>query len=159
MFLLSNFLFILYKMRRSNIKYLEELPTCMVTTILVVDDNESNLLLAKLILKNYFENRSEELKYYEAKNGKEGIKAAKKLHQQLDLILMDINMPGMSGIQATQKIKEQYTHIPIIAYTAFAETYLNDKEQSPFDGILTKPVSQGALEKTINKYIQSNKEK
>ena len=119
--------------------------------ILIVDDDEKNRLLFKLILKK------EGYKTVEAENGEEGIKKA--LEEKPDVILMDVMMPVMDGFTATNFLKNnnRTKHIPIIILTAL------DKEESKFkdtektaDDILTKPIDTKELILKIKKYIHEN---
>lgn len=82
-------------------------------TILIADDYELNRLVASTILKSYG------AKIEEAKNGEEAIKIL-KLHK-IDLVLMDIQMPEMDGIEATKIIRKDISKdLPVIALTAYA---------------------------------------
>jgi signal transduction histidine kinase/CheY-like chemotaxis protein/HPt (histidine-containing phosphotransfer) domain-containing protein len=103
--------------------------------ILVTDDNEMNRLVATTILKNYGAFITE------AQNGMEAIEKLKQT--EFDIILMDIQMPVMDGMEATQIIRKTFNQtIPIIALTAFAikgdnvkflEAGLNDYLSKPFE--------------------------
>src|SRR5918993_3292672 len=88
--------------------------------ILVVDDNNMNRLVAKTILNNYGAHTSE------AVNGKEAIEFL--MEQEVDLVLMDIQMPVMDGMEATKIIRREIsTTLPMIALTANAIKGDNDK--------------------------------
>lgn len=128
-------------------------PTPMGLTILAVDDNPANLKLVKIFLQDMG------ITAVTAASGKQAIEAVHK--QQFDLILMDIQMPGMSGIEATQAIKkwlkqQQLKDIPIIALTAD----VTSEQQTEFlsqglDDYQTKPISQTNLAVLITKWIKN----
>lgn len=104
--------------------------------ILVVDDNEMNRLVANATLKNY------DAEIVEATNGAEAVAILKT--QSMDLVLMDIQMPVMDGIEAIRIIRSSIsTTIPIIALTAFA---LQDDDHTFLDGemnaYLSKPYEE-----------------
>ena len=79
--------------------------------ILVAEDNDSNFILMTYILKKYYA-------YERARNGKEAVELVGK--NAYDMVLMDIKMPVMDGLEATKAIKENNPDIPIIALTANA---------------------------------------
>ena len=114
-------------------------------TILVAEDVESNFLLLETILGKTYH-------LLHAQNGREAVEMFQK--EKPDLILMDLKMPEMDGIEATQLIRHQSQTIPIIALTAFA--YEADKEnalRAGCDDFLVKPVSISLLKKALEKYI------
>lgn len=81
-----------------------------------------------------------------AKDGEDAVNQFKE--HQPDLILMDIKMPHMDGLEATRLIRSYSKEVPIVALTAFA--FESDKDraiEAGCDDFLTKPVSQNALEK------------
>ncbi len=81
----------------------------MQKRILVVDDDAMNLRMTSLILE----------KHYEVLLVKSGEEALDKLkHESIDLILLDIAMPGMNGIQTFKRLKEDDVEIPVIFLTA-----------------------------------------
>lgn len=113
--------------------------------LLIAEDNESNFLLFKSILRHDYD-------IIHAKNGKEALELFIKEHP--DLILMDINMPIMNGEEATAKIREISTSVPIIAVTAYA--YSSDKErllQNGFDDFSPKPIIASQLKENIAKLL------
>lgn len=114
-------------------------------TVLVAEDVDSNYLLLKSLI-------GKRCNLLWAKDGDEAVNKFKEYHP--DLILMDIKMPRMDGLEATSLIRTYSREVPIIALTAFA--FEADREKAMEVGcndFLTKPVSQNALEKILEKYI------
>ena len=73
----------------------------------------------------------------------------------VSLILMDIKMPHMDGLEATRLIRSYSKEVPIVALTAFAFEPDKDRAiEAGCDDCLTKPVSQNALEKVLDKYVK-----
>jgi CheY-like chemotaxis protein len=106
--------------------------------LLIVDDIFVNRLLLKEIVKNI------SIKCFEAENGKQAIEI--HLKEDVDIILMDIEMPVMNGIETTKYIREQMlapkSNIPIIALTAHNPmTFFDDFSNVGFDQLMTKPYS------------------
>lgn len=119
--------------------------------ILLAEDNEANILMMSdyLIAQGY--------KLIFARNGLEAIKLAKE--KQPDLILMDIQMPGMDGLEATHQIRQEpkIANIPIIAITAL--TMPGDREKCLAAGVneyMTKPVNLKKLVNSIDQQLVSN---
>ena len=108
----------------------------MSTCILVVDDNPTNLKLASELL---------EMEGYEVLRASDAEEAQSILGEaRPELILMDIALPGMDGLELTRKLKSTpgLAHIPIIALSAFAMK--GDEEKalaSGCDGYITKPIN------------------
>lgn len=121
-----------------------------LTQILCVDDNEANLKLIVELLSEF------NIQTTQANNAKEAIEICAK--ENFDLIFMDIQMPDMDGIEASQhirKIKGQNNRIPIIAVTAHAMKGEKEKLLSEgMDDYLTKPINQTQLEETIRKWVR-----
>ncbi|SDW74933.1 Signal transduction histidine kinase [Lutibacter oricola] len=117
--------------------------------ILIVEDDEVSSNLLDITLEKY---SSEILK---AKNGYEAIEICKK-HTDIDLILMDIQMPKMNGHEATKKIREFNKSVIIIAQTAYS--LKGDKEtalKSGCNNYLSKPIDKIKIEALIIKYFNS----
>ena len=94
-----------------------------------------------------------------AKNGMDGIAQPEKIHP--DLILMDVQMPGMDELETTQRLRsaEAFKHTPIIALTALAMP--NDRERclaAGMDEYLTKPVNLKAMLKIIQTFLSNREE-
>src|SRR5712692_6519745 len=122
----------------------------MAKRILVVEDNEDSrfILVATLHCIGY--------ETIEAKTGTQGVEKA--LSEKPDLIVMDLGLPGMSGIDAARAVKENLTtaHIPIIAHSAWSPSQW--KEEALKVGMvdyLEKPVSRELMKATIEKFIVS----
>jgi len=102
-------------------------------TILVAEDNDSNYILMTYILKRSYQ-------YQRARNGQEAVEMADK--GGIDLVLMDIKMPVMDGLEATAAIKEKHPELPVVALTANA--FDSDRRlamEAGCDDFLSKPVS------------------
>ena len=118
--------------------------------ILAIDDNYNVLLL----LKAQIDKLGKDFKLDIAESGKEGLELTQK--SDYDLILMDINMPYLSGVETGQKIRTAETfHNKIFAFSAVDET-LDESSLSIFDGIYNKPHDANQLIsdiKEINKTL------
>ncbi|MCB1453985.1 MAG: response regulator, partial [Rhizobiaceae bacterium] len=110
--------------------------------VLVAEDNEVNQLVFKQILGET------DLRFELVSNGRLAVEAYKK--QQPRMILMDVSMPEMNGLEATGAIREleatSGTHVPIVGVTAHA--FKGDRErciEAGMDDYLSKPISPKAL--------------
>lgn len=115
-------------------------------TVLCVEDNHTNMMLMKEILRHY--------QFIEAETGELGVELA--LKHKPDLILMDINLPGIDGTEALQQIRnnKETRNIPVIAVSGNALQSDIDLAMSlGFDDYLTKPVEIKHLLKTINQVL------
>ena len=113
--------------------------------ILIAEDNDSNYILMTYILKTYYQ-------FERAKNGKEAVEMAEK--GGFDIVLMDIKMPVMDGLEATKTIKATRPELPIVALTANA--FDSDRTlamEAGCNDFLSKPVSSELCLKTIRKFI------
>ncbi len=116
-------------------------------TILIAEDEESNFKYLQLAL------RDTQVKIIRAKNGKEAVDLCRG-HTDIDLVLMDIKMPGMDGFQATKEIRQFAKELPIIALTAYAMA--DDKDTSLEAGCndyISKPVKRNRIFSILDKYL------
>ncbi len=116
--------------------------------VLVIEDIETNLLLLRTILQKIGH------QVIEARNGEDGVELA--ISQHPDLILMDIQLPGMDGYMATKLIQANETakNIPIIAITSYA--MVGDREKILAAGCtayLEKPIDPESFIEEVRKYI------
>ena len=122
--------------------------------VLIVDDNMSNLFVLKAMLGKM------KIKYETASNGEEAVNAVldKGMNCNFTLILMDINMPVMNGIQASKKIMSSYDsklipYIPIVAVSAQGdESIKGEAFEAGMQEFAEKPISKQKLEHIISKY-------
>lgn len=118
--------------------------------ILVVEDHKMNQMITKKILEK------NKIKCDIADNAIDAVKMAKDNHY--DLILMDIHMPGISGIEATQQIKEFKPEMPIIALTAVTiDENLDKFYKAGFNEIIPKPFKTEEFFEKIYRTLQSQK--
>ncbi len=120
-------------------------------TVLVVDD----ISLNRELLIDYLEPHN--LNVIEAENGKIAVGMA--LGRIPDIILMDISMPVMDGMEAAKIIKEHpdTSHIPVFAISATASTQMQSQIDSQFDVFLQKPVGRIELIKELVRYLDGGK--
>lgn len=117
-------------------------------TVLIVEDNELNMKLFHDLLEAHG------YATLEARTGPEALKLAVK--HRPDLILMDIQLPEVSGLEVTQKIKDNadLADIPIIAVTAFAMK--GDEErirQGGCEDYIAKPISVASFLEKVKRYL------
>lgn len=125
-----------------------------IIKVLIVDDNEETRLNIRRILS--FESKIDVVS--EASNGYEAIDLASKY--QPDIILMDINMPELDGIQATEKINLKSPKTSVIVISVQGESdYLRRAMLAGAKEYLIKPFSPDELNQTIFKVFQNNKQR
>ena len=116
--------------------------------ILIAEDDEVSFQLIQTIISG------KNTEIIRAENGQEALNLFES-HTDLDLILMDIKMPIMDGLEATRQIRLQNSNIPIIAQTAFALS--GDKQEALDMGCsdyITKPIKREELLKKVDNYIK-----
>jgi len=123
-------------------------------SVLVIEDNEMNMKLARSLL------RIGKYNTLEATDAETGIQLARE--HQPDLILMDIQLPGMDGLNATQIIKGDpaLNTIPVVAFTSYAME--GDKQkaiEAGCSGYITKPIDTKSFLQTLGHYLLQNETK
>ncbi len=114
-------------------------------TILIVEDVELNIDLMTQLLEDDYH-------LLVARDGAQGITMA--LENRPDLILMDVSLPVMDGLQATKRIRAANAVMPIIGLSAHAMQGDADRaKEAGCNEYLTKPVSDDLLFKTLDKYL------
>jgi len=120
----------------------------MSKKVLIVEDNELNMKLFHDLLDS---------QGYETLQTREGLQALALARQHLpDLILMDIQLPEISGLEVTKWLKddEELSHIPVVAVTAFAMK--GDEErirQGGCEAYISKPISVMHFLETVRKHL------
>lgn len=125
----------------------------MSKKILIVEDNPQNMRMIEMCL------RAESYTLLKAANGEDALEVAKK--ERPDLILMDILLPKMSGLEVTRRLREipEFKRTPIIAVTAYA--MMGDKEKAldaGCDAYLSKPIRARDLPGLIAKMLLQRQE-
>ncbi len=116
-------------------------------TILIAEDVDSNYQYLEAYLNKT------KIDILRAKNGKEAIRICKE-KIDINIILMDIQMPVLNGIDAAIEIKKFLNKIPIIALTAYAvQDKLEEISKGPFEDSLTKPINTNDLLSALNRHI------
>ena len=122
--------------------------------LLITDDDTFNILLTKTMIKNIMP----EIEIFEANNGKIAFELAMDI--QFDLIFMDVQMPEMNGIEATEAIrqseKSMNQHTETVGLTANSAD--DDKIKcisSGMNDFLTKPIDKSKLSEIVNTYLSN----
>ena len=141
------------KVENEVVSVVPNLNSDAFTTILIVEDNEFNMMLAKAIVSRVLP----DAKIVEANNGKEAV--VMWTLEQPDLVLMDLQMPEMGGVEASilirEKEKELQIYTPIVALTAGALKEEKEKcMEAGMDDFLTKPIEQDKLEQVIMELLK-----
>jgi two-component system cell cycle response regulator DivK len=116
--------------------------------ILIVEDNENNMYLISFILKK------KGFAILQARSGEEGVELAAR--ERPDMIIMDIQLPGIDGLDATRRIRESGTvrSVPVIALTSYAMT--GDRERAlaaGCTGYIEKPINPETFTDEVEKYF------
>lgn len=115
--------------------------------ILVAEDDDSNFKLIKAII-------GKKCEILWAKNGLEIVELFKQNRDRAEAILMDIKMPEMNGLDATEIIRKEEKELPIIMQTAYA--FSSDRDKAMERGaseVLVKPITLSALRTCLSKYL------
>lgn len=117
-------------------------------TLLIAEDEDSNYLLLKTILRKH-------CNLHRAKTGKEALQLFQEV-PDIDLILLDIKMPEMTGIEALKEIRKISTDIPIIMQSAYVfDSDMEAAREAGASDFITKPINLKILKTTISKYCPS----
>ena len=116
--------------------------------ILVVEDNMKNLKLLRDVLQHFG------YRVFEAMTGEDGVRMAREITP--DLILMDLQLPGIDGAEALRRIRAETAtrSVPVVAVTAFAMS--GDRQQAldaGFSGYVEKPISVRSLPRQVQDFL------
>jgi two-component system, cell cycle response regulator DivK len=120
-----------------------------MTTVLIVEDNEKNMKLARDVLQ------AKGYQTLEAITGEDGVKLAKE--GKPDLVLMDIQLPGINGIEAFRRIRGDAATraIPVVALTAsVTPTDRSAITAAGFDGFISKPINLKEFLDTVKRLAE-----
>lgn len=123
-----------------------------MSTILIVEDNEKNMKLARDVLQ------SKGYTTLEAVTGEDGVRMA--METKPDLVLMDIQLPGINGIEALRRVRADpaCARIPIVAFTAsVTPTDRSQISAAGFDGFLSKPINLREFIETVKRVLETGR--
>ena len=118
-------------------------------TVLVAEDFDDTRAFIRMLLE------MKGCRVLEAVNGKEAVEAASSHHSELDLILMDLRMPVMTGVEATRRIHEQAetSRVPIVAMSAHCEgNWMEEALAAGAADCFSKPIEFGLIEEILGRY-------
>jgi CheY-like chemotaxis protein len=121
----------------------------MLIKILLVEDQYHNIRLIEQILGDVSEN----IEIIKAETGQKAITIAKNV--QFDLVLMDIALPDMDGLQITKILRDypQFKHTPFIAVTAYAMLKDEESFKLVFDDYVSKPIDDDLFTEKVKKWL------
>ncbi len=122
-------------------------------SVMIVEDDETNLMYLKELLKDKELYNHFEIEQLLARSGKEAYDLYRK-NPGLDLVLMDLKLPDISGLEITKEIRKQDTRIPVIAQTAYAMS--GDKRKAIEAGCndyITKPIERNEFISKIQTFL------
>lgn len=126
-----------------------ETPDWHEKTVLIVEDEDSNIELLKTILN------PSKVNLILASNGNEGVEKYTHSKDKIDLILMDIQLPEMSGIDASLHIKKISAKVPIIAQSAYAfPDEIENIKKANIDDYISKPMTKEKVIGVMKKYLK-----
>lgn len=119
-------------------------------TILYVDDEEPNLFLFQVAFEDKYE-------VITSISGQEGLEKLKNAHNRIIVVISDMRMPEMNGVEFIKKAREQYSHIGYFILTGF--DYNDEIDQAIKENIIhkffTKPFRQEEIESAIEEFRKS----
>ncbi|MPN21425.1 Transcriptional activator protein ExaE [bioreactor metagenome] len=113
------------------------------TTILVVDDSRVSRMMSRAFILNKYP----DWKIEEAATGEEAIQKMNSITPAL--VLMDVNMPGMGGVAAAEKLREQYPALRIALQTANIQAAIRAKATAIGAGFLEKPINEARIHQLL----------
>jgi two-component system response regulator AtoC len=115
--------------------------------LMIVDDHKAERMLFEVI----FEDTCEVIS---CENGREAMDQL--MQQSVDLVVTDLHMPGMDGVQLTRTLRRQHPELPVIAVTANPEYFdLNENLTDLFDDVLAKPLNLDILERKVWQHMHA----
>ncbi len=115
----------------------------MSVKVLIIDDDESIREIVRIMLKDF--------KILEASNALEGIRIF--VEEKPDVVLMDISMPGVDGVEATREILKINPKAIIIGFSAFSRSRGKELLNAGAKGLIEKPFTRKSLRETIERYL------
>ena len=125
-----------------------------VRHVLIVEDDRVSILYLKELL-GLLDIQGVTIRAHHVFTGEKALEYCQE--NPCDLVLMDLKLPGMSGLDTTRKLKKYRPFLPIIAQTAFALSGDEEKAlEAGCDDYLSKPISENALTEKLRRYLWSS---
>ena len=119
--------------------------------VLIVDDNESFLMLFELYAENY-----PEYTFFYGESGEEALKILESENGRgISLIVTDVRMPTLSGIELSREVKEKYPDIPIMLITGLELSYFSEDDLKSSAKLLNKDIGCDGIIKEIKLFFDS----
>ncbi|SDG04607.1 MULTISPECIES: response regulator [unclassified Duganella] len=112
-------------------------------TVLIVDDSR----VSRMMARQYLSGLRADWIVEEAATGEESLVKAR--HTTPDLILMDVNMPGMGGIAAAEQLRQEFPAIPISLLTANVQTATRERASAMGIGFVEKPITEARIAQLV----------
>ncbi len=117
--------------------------------ILIAEDEEINFLYLETVLKKV----GGHIHVIRASSGDEAVDLCKQ-NYPVDMVLMDIRLPGLDGLKATEQIKSLYPNLPVIAQSAYTSNGdIQKSMEAGFDRYLKKPIKREELIQVVKEYL------
>lgn len=120
-----------------------------IMKVLIVDDNDSFLMLFELYTENYTQ-----FDFLYGKSGEEALKILKSEEgKDISLLVSDVRMPTLSGIELSQEVKEKYPEIHIMLITGLELSYFSEEDLKSSAELLNKDIGCEGILKEIKKFF------
>ncbi|WP_374351865.1 response regulator transcription factor [Chitinimonas sp.] len=111
--------------------------------VLIVDDSR----VSRMLVRAYLEERRPDWQFFEAGNGDDAIKLAEQ--QPIDLVTMDVNMPGMSGLAAGERILQLRPQADVMVLTAIVQSSVHQRAEALGMRFLQKPITEATIDRLL----------
>lgn len=115
----------------------------MSKQVLIVDDSRVSRMLARA----YLEERRPQWTFFEASSGEEAIALAER--EELELVTLDVNMPGMSGLAAGERILQIRPAAQVVVLTANVQSSVRQRAESLGMRFLQKPITEATISRLL----------
>ncbi len=115
----------------------------MTKTVLIVDDSR----VSRMMARQYLAGLRADWRVEEAGTGEESLLKARDVSP--DLILMDVNMPGMGGMAAAEQLRQEFPSVPISLLTANVQTSTRERATAMGIGFVEKPITEARIAQLV----------
>ncbi len=129
----------------------------MSLTILILDDDAMQVSIFKNVLQNHYSRTAVEI--YFLTDGNAAIEMIGQNPERLNLLISDINHPGLNGLELARLCKEKYSHVKVLIQTAFGGDEFLDEAKKYADFVLQKPYKIHELTSIIDTVLGREKQR